>query len=310
MLATPLQSLLNMFIFNDLKLNPVRCLLNGMLLVVFSVKSPCQTDTNSVYKNLEIKKSYAVNLESHFVDEKAVSYKVNGRRVDAKTYQKFDKVNQESDDCCPCFLREYTENEVLIRENVVCGDCGVGVFKGFFPSGKVKIAGQFKENPTGNWEDISARGYCNVRTGIWFYYNELNGFHYLQYIEKWDNGQFIEQKPESNRPEIWGFDYLINAIKIDTQAITIAEFKTSQIIPKYKNKLKYSNLRAKVSATVSGVTMNTVQPQECAIEDVGKIDIETLIEKAGIKDLQRIHIQVQVYESERYLRSFQLLIKK
>lgn len=288
----------------------MKYLLICIMLVLVSIKSPCQTDTNSVYKNLAIKKSYAVNLESHFVNDKPAYYKVNGRRVDAKTYEKFVKANQESDDCCPCFLREYTENEVLLRENVVCGDCGVGAFKGFFPSGKVKIAGQYKENPTGNWGDISARGYCNVRTGIWFYYNELNGFHYLQYIEKWDNGQFVEQRPESGRPEIWGFDYLVNAVKIDTQAITIVGFKTSQIIPKYKNKLKYSNLRAKVSTIVPGATMNNVEPVACAIEDVGKVDIETLIDKTGIKGLENIHIRIEVYENERYLRSFELPIKK
>ena len=288
----------------------MKYLILGLILGLFLVKSPCQPDTNSIYKNLEIKKSYAVNLESHFVNGKAVSYKVNGRGVDEKYYQKFHKANQESDKCCPCFLREYNENEILVKEGVVCGDCGVGALKKFFPSGNVRITGRFKENPTGNWDDISRRGYCSIPTGTWFFYNELNGFHYLQYIEKWDNGEFIEQRPESNKPEIWDYDFLINAIKIDTQAITIADFKTSQIIPKYKNKLRFPNLTAKVSVNSFGTTINVVQPQECSIEDVGKVDIPSLIEKTGIKDSQKIHVVVAIYEKEHYLRTFYLPIKK
>lgn len=76
--------LFSMVSFKDFKLSTMKYLLICIILVLVSIKSPCQTDTNSVYKNLEIKKSYAVNLESHFVNDKPVYYKVNGRRVDAK----------------------------------------------------------------------------------------------------------------------------------------------------------------------------------------------------------------------------------
>ena len=51
-------------------------------------------------------------------------------------------------------------------------DCHVGAYTVFYPSGKIKMTGQFKENTTGDWRDLRNRGLCSIQTGEWKEYSE------------------------------------------------------------------------------------------------------------------------------------------
>ncbi len=280
-------------------------LINILIPLLFLGNLFCQTDTNTIYKNLQVKKDYAV-ITSSLTRGRTTTYRVNDRIVDKATYDKFHTFDNISS-CCPCILRSYDENNLLLRESVSCGDCGVGEFKEFYPNGKVKIKGKYKENPTVDWADIFKRGYCNVPTGTWLYYTDLNGTHYLHHIEIWDNGQFIEQRPESKKAEIWGIDLLLNTIKIDSQALTINDIKNLKVVPKYKNKLNNAKLKVKLSISANGYI---IKERESSIETLKDINVEEMIKQAGIPDIEKINLTIYIYENDQYIKGFFLKMKK
>jgi antitoxin component YwqK of YwqJK toxin-antitoxin module len=74
--------------------------------------------------------------------------------------------------CTPCILERFNESGILLNKAVSYTDCIVGQYIEYFENGKIKIIGHFKENDTGLWDNISDRGFCSVKHGIWNYYNE------------------------------------------------------------------------------------------------------------------------------------------
>ena len=100
-------------------------------------------------------------------------------------------------DCCPCIYEYFDERyqlqaeAVVCKECVECRECQVGWYKEYYLSGKLKISGQYKENPTDNWENLLERGYCSVRHGEWLYYNKRGK---LKFTEVWEDGNLIEEK--------------------------------------------------------------------------------------------------------------------
>lgn len=50
--------------------------------------------------------------------------------------------------------------------------CHVGAFTAFYPSGKIRTTGHYKENSTGDWSDLKNRGLCSVQDGEWKEYSE------------------------------------------------------------------------------------------------------------------------------------------
>ncbi|MEM6725621.1 MAG: hypothetical protein AAF598_16385, partial [Bacteroidota bacterium] len=166
------------------------------MLLVLPILLSAQTDSTSVYSNLETRKFYSVGLYSSTGTGQPSIYEVNGKPVSKAVFEKYQRSWDKMATCCPCWLRSFDEHEVLLRESVSCTDCGVGKYLEYYPSGVLKIKGQFKENPTGDWEDIYHRGYCNVMVGEWIYYHE-NGS--VAYRETWEDGDFIRQEPASGK---------------------------------------------------------------------------------------------------------------
>lgn len=168
------------------------------MIMLLSGKSHAQSDTASVYKNLETKKFYAVGLFSKAINGKG-TYEVNGKKVSKSVYDKYHDTRENMEGCLPCILKTYNENDVLIREAVAYTDCGIGRFKKFYPNGNIKLSGRYKENPTNNWKDVDERGYCNVAEGQWVYFDEKGD---TLYSEFWKDDQFIKQVPEQKSRDL------------------------------------------------------------------------------------------------------------
>jgi len=271
--------------------------------VLISINLYSQLDSNSVYKDLEIKKFYSVGTSSSTSGGKT-TYKVNNRIVPKDKYDKYHNAWKNMKSCCPCILKSYDVNDVLQSEAVSCTDCGVGYYKEFYPNGKLKLKGQFKENHTNNWKDIYKRGYCSVLDGKWLYYNNKGQ---INYIEIWDNGNFIEQKPKSKKVEIWKVELSLNEIEIDTQKIALNEFNKLQLTPKYKNSNRSSDLKLKL--TVSAVNYKSVE-KEILIDQFSKVKIKDLIKKVGISELEKLNVQIGVYEKDINIWNFYVKVKE
>lgn len=140
------------------------------------------------YGQLDTLKFYSVSLSATTSNGRQV-YSVNGKETDAATYQKYKVVWDNITQCKPCYLKTYDINEQLLNEGERYQDCQVGHWIEFYPSGAIKLIGEFKINDTGNWKNAWDRGYCSRKDGEWKYFDEAGN---LIRTEVWEDGKLIE----------------------------------------------------------------------------------------------------------------------
>lgn len=261
-----------------------------------------QTDTGTVYRNLKTKKFYSVGLSFQF-DSGQSKYEVNDKEVNKSTYRKYEKTWENMENCCPCILKSYDENDILIREAVSCTDCGVGYFKEFYSNGHVKLSGSYKENPTGNWDDIWSRGYCSVPDGHWIYYNEKG---IILYSEYWKDGNFIKQIPEQNKTEIWKVDLILNGESVNQKTLLPNQLKDLIITPKFKNATTDSvNLAIEFQVSATG---RKYLKQTFTLDSFKLFDLNNLLLENGFKAQDKISYGLMVLNKQIHIANFHLNI--
>jgi antitoxin component YwqK of YwqJK toxin-antitoxin module len=240
-----------------------------------------QIDNGTAYKNLETKKFYRVGLHYSRINFWKRLYEVNGRRVSKSTYNKYESTWTNMETCCPCILKSFDEHDVLLTEAVSYTDCGVGWFKYYYPNGNVKLNGQFKENPTKNWKDIAARGFCSVPVGQWTYFNDKGDSLYSEF---WEDGKFIKQVPEQNSTQIWKIDFTLHGQKIVDQIVTIQQVKDLIITPHFKNSHKDGvtvNFIIEVAIFVGPVVEQKEVKQSFSLDNFKDIDVTKILSEVG-----------------------------
>lgn len=265
-------------------------------------KTNGQIDTGTVYRNLKTEKFYKVGL-SFYSDSGQRKYEVNGKEVNKSSYRKYEKTWKNMENCCPCILKSYNENDILIREAVSCTDCGVGYFKEFYPNGQVKLSGRYKENPTGNWDDIWNRGYCNVPDGQWIYYNE-NGI--ILYSEYWKDGNFIKQIPEQNKTEIWKVELSLYGENVNQKTLLPNQLKDLIITPKFKN-TKTDSVNLSIGFQVSAIGRKYIK-QIFTLDSFKLFDLNNLLIENGYKAQDDITYELIVLNNQKHLSNFYLNI--
>lgn len=269
-----------------------------------------QNDTNSAYKKLRTIKYYAVNTYYQKTRKKRFLgynklYKVNDKLVGRRTYKKYVRKNKKIDNCCPCILKAFDESDTLLWVAVSCTDCIVGWYKLYYRNGKIKVAGQYKENPTKNWKDIYDRGYCNVKHGKWEYFNELGDTIYSEF---WNNGLFLKQTPEQLTNEIWKIELILkDSIVNHNMLLTIDEISKIKIIPKYKNK---STLKPNLTIEfgVSAIGARSILAKFTP-ENFNEINIKKMISDAKIPEGNKATYEMAIYENEILIKRFYLNIQ-
>jgi hypothetical protein len=126
--------------------------------------------TNSIYGSLPVLKEYAVSSSS-LRSASTSWFKLNGKEVDEKTYQKYTQFSDNINKCKPCILLSYDTSENLLYKRITYGDCAVGYWIEYYPNGKVKVIGHYKENSSRKWENIFDNGYCR-KHGSWIYFDK------------------------------------------------------------------------------------------------------------------------------------------
>lgn len=159
-----------------------------LLLLSVSVIAKAQSPYTA-YGKLDTLKYYNVDLSYTNFNGKEV-YTVNGKETDAATYEQYKAVWDNVEKCTPCYAKTYDINEQLIEEGHRYTDCQVGKWIEYYPSGAVKLTGEFKINTTSKWKNAWKRGYCSNEDGTWNYYNEAGN---LTKMEIWENGELIEK---------------------------------------------------------------------------------------------------------------------
>ncbi len=262
-----------------------------------------QTDSTTVYKGLETKKFYSVGLSSQTTNGKG-TFEVNGKKVSKSTYDKFNSTWKNMETCCPCILKSFDENDVLIREAVSCTDCGVGFFKEYYQNGNVRLTGRYKENPSGNWDDIWARGFCSVRDGEWTYFSEKGD---TLYSEFWKNGEFIKQVPEQKSNEIWKVELTLNGESVEKRTLTPEQVRQLVITPKFKNKSKIENtFTIKFQVSAIGHRQNE---KLFKIDSFKNIDVLQMLSEVGIPSDKKTSFTLTLLDNGKAIANFYLDIK-
>ncbi|MDD2984358.1 MAG: hypothetical protein PHQ74_13315 [Crocinitomicaceae bacterium] len=262
-----------------------------------------QSGSSTIYKALETKKFYSVRLSSQTTNGKG-TYEVNGKKVSKSTYDKYQSTWKNMETCCPCILKSYDENDVLIREAVSCTDCDVGVFKEFYPNGKVKLSGRYKEYPSENWDDIWARGFCSVPDGQWTYFNEKGD---TLYSEFWKDGKFIKQVPEQKLTEIWEVELTLKEETIDKQELTVEQVKDLVVTPKFKNSHK-DNVKLTINFEVTAVG-HKQNKQSFTLDSFKNIDVTKMLSDVGISSDKQTKFMMEVCNNGFVIARFYLKIK-
>lgn len=276
-------------------------LMLAICLALFSLQLKSQTEGTSVYGSLITKRFYEANLSKSGSGSKTI-YKVNGEKVDEDTYEKYHSAWADFESCCPCILQTYDINEVLLSEAVSCTDCLVGFYFEFYENGITKIKGQYKENPTGDWSKIFEKGYCSVKDGVWEYYNEQGE---IASTEIWKNGDFVEQKPKGKKAEIWRVDLLVNNEKLLGNQLEMANLKTLEIIPQYKNEYKTNRLQAVISITTSN---GTKKQSDLPITSLNAERLGRIVAGSGAKSGERLSMNIAFYDGDEDVQNTYLSV--
>jgi hypothetical protein len=278
-------------------------LLVAFIIIAFATQTTAQDST--VYKNLKVRKEYAVSLYSYESDSGESIYEVNGKQVSKSTFRKYDRGSDDIDKCCPCILRSFDENDALVREGVQCSDCGVGWFKEYYPDGLLKRSGRYKENISGNWDLNGEENEfpCSVPQGRWDYFNESGSFVYSEY---WNDGQFLAQVPPQDKTEIWKVDATLNGITITGQTFSADQLKDIIIAPRYKNSSTDGiNLSIQFNASTQ---QRKYFNRTTTIDSFKQFDWNASLIENGFKSGDDISYRITVINNEDAIASFYPII--
>ncbi len=206
--------------------------LSVVFSIIASVSLQAQTG-NTVYGQLDTIKVLALNC-FHSEGAGATRYLVNGREVDSLEHAECLKNYQLIKSCQPCWLNTYDEEGRLLIQMVAYGDCGVGAYREYYPSGQLKVKGHFQETWAKDDHGKARVTACSARHGSWTYYHQDGSFWY---DETWRNDRFIEQVPNQGRSEIWAVDLTFFGGYFDPQQdlLRIDLINKLTITPRYKN---------------------------------------------------------------------------
>jgi antitoxin component YwqK of YwqJK toxin-antitoxin module len=91
-----------------------------------------------------------------------------------RSYEQYKMLWDNIEICTPCYLKSYDVKNILVSEGEQYQDCTVGIWKEYYPNGRLKIRGQYKRNNTEDWKALYKRNLCEQKDGEWIYYH-VNG---------------------------------------------------------------------------------------------------------------------------------------
>jgi hypothetical protein len=165
------------------------------LLTGCSMIAWCQSDTIKkpiAYPRMDTIVYYLIDSESMSIEKGAVIYKVNSRVVNEKQWKKMTIGISKIKICTPCIVKTYNAKDTLVSIGVQYRRCDIGSYTAFYPDGRVRISGQYKENTTGKWDKASLSLYCSKKDGLWTYYTPSGK---VKTTELYKDGRLISKTP-------------------------------------------------------------------------------------------------------------------
>jgi hypothetical protein len=258
-----------------------------------------KTDTTkSVYKNLKTKKFYALSYTYGGTD-----YEIENKVVTKKTFQKYHKTWKNMENCKPCILLTYDINDHLIFKGIQYVEIQVGYWIEYYPNGKVKLIGHYKENSKGNWNDFFNVEDLQKEDGVFTFYNE-NGEEL--YSEYWKEGQFVKQFPEQIKTELWNIELTLDSMNINNKVLACREFKSIIINPKFKNNTT-TGANISIDFSVSIIGKKPIN-KRLTIDEFKTIDVCKILEELDIKLANSASCTMLIYSKDEIICDYNLTI--
>ncbi len=142
-----------------------------LIAVLSAITCHSQKDTmKTIYKSLPVLKFYTITTET-VTENGTVVYKAGGKVVDKATYDTYTSSTKSMAQCKPCIMETYDNNNKLASRAVKYLDCPVGYWINYYPSGKIRTIGHYRENESDVWDPLWDAGYC-MKHGTWTEYDE------------------------------------------------------------------------------------------------------------------------------------------
>jgi hypothetical protein len=259
--------------------------------------------TKSIYKGISTRKFYGVGYSSSSTNG-VTTYKINDKEVSEKTYNKYHDTWKNMENCKPCILETYDLNDHLYQKGIQYTDCAVGFWIEYYPNGKVKLIGHYKENPTGDWNNAWDRGFCSVKDGVFTYYNDKGEKLYSEY---WSDGQFIKQVPDLHKTELWNVELTLDSVKVDKQILTPQQVSKIKITPKFKNSSTVgANITIKFEVSADG---HKIYSQNFTLDNFKNIEVQKMFDDIGIKAGEKPSCTMYIYNNDVNVFNFWLTVK-
>jgi hypothetical protein len=145
----------------------------------------------AAYPPLDTVTYYLIQSESMTLEKGSAEYKVNDRVVSEQEWEKMTIGKEKIKACKPCVVKTYDMNDRPVCMAVQYMKCDVGFYIGYYPDGKVKERGSYKENKTGRWDKAALATYCGQKDGNWATYNEAGN---IISSTLWKDGKPVKQE--------------------------------------------------------------------------------------------------------------------
>jgi hypothetical protein len=188
------------------------------------------------------------------------------------------------------------------RQHPTVTDCRVGYWIEYFPNGKAKVIGHYKENKSSNWD--STDKWCSLKDGTWTYFNKKGKKLYSEY---WKNGEIIKQVPEQKINEVYGVELLLEGKKFNNSVITKEQIKEIVITPKLKNTSPLE-INITIKFQLSAVGHSSIE-KIFTLDNFKTIDINEMISDFGITPGENVWYTLMIYNNGENIRNFRLNIK-
>ncbi len=126
-------------------------------------------NTSAAKQKMDTLRTYDVFLEERPTPF-GIAYMCNGTEVTKQKYFEYKRFWNAAGACQPCMLYTFDDKNQLKYIAYQYEDCLCGSYVEYYQDGTKKLEGQFKQNPTSDWQNIKLRNLCNIRDGIWTYF--------------------------------------------------------------------------------------------------------------------------------------------
>lgn len=215
----------------------------------------------------------------------------------------YDNNEKVMEECTPCILKTYDGNGNLLTKGIEYEDCPCGFWIEYFPNGKVKLTGHYKENESNDWSNALEEGLCK-RDGTFTHFNEKGEKLYSEY---WKDGQFIKQVPKQTKTELWNVELTLDSVKVDKQVLTPKQVSEIKITPQFKNS-STAGTNISIKFVIRAIGHTDVE-QTFTIDNFNTIDVQAMLTKAGIKSSEMLSYTLEIYNNGEIFINYYLTIK-